>query len=560
MLLNHSLVLLLVCLSAAAQQTPFSSQATNSEWTVFHHPIKSVAVIGAGPAGLQAAAKLIEHNFTVRLFDRAPSPGGNWFYTDETPVREPYPDKPFDELPYIPEVLPATHYYVEGEEGISLEDRWKEHWQPRPVWNSLHTNSPAVITELPDVPYSADKPWVLSNHDIQRHVRAYASFHNLNANDYPTDSRDAPVTSYSTRVEKLRKIESTETWRLTLRRLERLTEPNQIKVHWWTEDVDAVVIATGPYVSPHVPKIAGLLEWSKIKNAGQYSVYHSQSYRRPERYQNKTILIVGSSVSASEIARDIAPYAGNIIASIRVRTRIINIHPFKLRSLLRLPSVTSFVPEIDHFEPLAAHDKDIKGGAIHLINGTIILATGYIQSNIFLPDFTSDGQPANLHWTGHYIPDPTLAYTNVRPWTIGRYQSYAFAKVWEGTAHLPTQKQMKEDYDNGKYHFRGLFASPPAEGKSYCIDNSTFIKLTGWLALFRQYVAWLNNESLINGGRFVEPWPLEKREVFVYYSDVEWIKGYTNLANFTDFELLPSSEWESGKAAWEAMVYEDLEW
>jgi NADPH-dependent 2,4-dienoyl-CoA reductase/sulfur reductase-like enzyme len=82
--------LLLGALCVSAQQAPFASQP-DAKWTVFHHPIKRVAVIGAGPAGLQAAAKLVEHNFTVRLFDRAPSPGGNWFYTDETPVREPYP-------------------------------------------------------------------------------------------------------------------------------------------------------------------------------------------------------------------------------------------------------------------------------------------------------------------------------------------------------------------------------------------------------------------------------------------------------------------------------------
>jgi hypothetical protein len=75
------LALLLATLSASAQQAAFSSESTTSssqQWTVFHHPIKRVAVIGAGPAGLQAAAKLVEHNFTVRLFERAPLPGGNW--------------------------------------------------------------------------------------------------------------------------------------------------------------------------------------------------------------------------------------------------------------------------------------------------------------------------------------------------------------------------------------------------------------------------------------------------------------------------------------------------
>ncbi|KAK7046776.1 dimethylaniline monooxygenase [Favolaschia claudopus] len=549
-MLNLLLASALASLSVAAQQAPFSAYSnfreTGSEWTVFHHPIKTVAVIGAGPAGLQAAAKLVEHNFTVRLFDRAPSPGGNWFYTDETPVREPYPDRPFDEAPHIPESLPSTYYFEEGEEGITLEDRWKEHWQPRPLWDNLHTNSPAVITELPDIPYSTDRPWVLSNHDIQRHVRAYASFHNLNANDYQTDSRRAPVTAYSTRVDKLQKIESTQKWRLTLRKLERLQETNRIKADWWTEDFDAVVVATGPYVSPHVATIKGLVEWSKVKDGEQYSVYHSQSYRRPQRYENKTILIVGASVSASEIARDIAPYARDVLASVRPHP---NLHPFQLRSRLRFPDTTKFVPEIDHFGSLSAYNKGIKDATIHLVNGSVlrdidevILATGYIHSNIFLPNFTSDGQPANLHWTGHYIPDPTLAYTNVRPWTIGKYQSYAFAKVWEGTAHLPPQKQMQEDYDNGKYHFRGLFASAASE------------------ALFRQYVAWLNNESLINGGRFVEPWPVEKREVFVYYSEVEWIKGYANLGNFTDFETLPAREWDSDRVAWDAIVYEDTEW
>jgi hypothetical protein len=59
--------------------------------TTFHHPIRRVAVVGAGPAGLQAAAKLIEHNFTVRLFERALHPGGNWLYSEETPIRESYP-------------------------------------------------------------------------------------------------------------------------------------------------------------------------------------------------------------------------------------------------------------------------------------------------------------------------------------------------------------------------------------------------------------------------------------------------------------------------------------
>ena len=73
---------------ALAEQTVLDS---DSPWTVFPHPIKRVAVIGAGPSGLQVAAELKDHNFNVTLYDRAPGPGGNWRFTDEIPTREAYP-------------------------------------------------------------------------------------------------------------------------------------------------------------------------------------------------------------------------------------------------------------------------------------------------------------------------------------------------------------------------------------------------------------------------------------------------------------------------------------
>lgn len=57
----------------------------------FERKIERVAVIGAGPSGLQRAATLIEHGFQVRLFERAPRPGGEWLYSDETPVSAPFP-------------------------------------------------------------------------------------------------------------------------------------------------------------------------------------------------------------------------------------------------------------------------------------------------------------------------------------------------------------------------------------------------------------------------------------------------------------------------------------
>jgi cation diffusion facilitator CzcD-associated flavoprotein CzcO len=147
---------------------------------------------------------------------------------------------------------------------------------------SLHVLQ--ISTELPDVKYDAELPWVISNHAIQRHVRSYASHHCLNSND---DCSATPVTSYSTRVEKVEKEEDTHMWVLTLRRLERLRESERILEEWWTETFDAVVLAAGPYTAAHVPEIDGIVDWSKAKEGEQYSMYHSQSYRHPERYADK---------------------------------------------------------------------------------------------------------------------------------------------------------------------------------------------------------------------------------------------------------------------------------
>jgi len=77
-------------LVAATPQVIFQT-TTISPYTKFSHPIHRVAVIGAGPSGLQSAAVLREHGFEVRLFDRAPHPGGNWYYTPLKPVPAAFP-------------------------------------------------------------------------------------------------------------------------------------------------------------------------------------------------------------------------------------------------------------------------------------------------------------------------------------------------------------------------------------------------------------------------------------------------------------------------------------
>jgi hypothetical protein len=95
-------------------------------------------------------------------------------------------------------------------------------------------------------------------------------------------------------------------------------------------------------------------------------------------------------------------------------------------------------------------------------------------------------------------------------------------------------------------------------------------------ALGRQYVAWLNHESLIHGGRLVDQWPLAWREHFVYYADqaarpllyvrllvlitLQWEQGYTSRDNYTRYENIPRNEWPTYPHALdaEALATEDM--
>lgn len=122
----------------------------------------------------------------------------------------------------------------------------------------------------------------MSNRFVQRHVRQYASSVGLNSND----EEHVNVTSYSTRVERVEKPSGSERWTLTLRKMEVVPyNQSKIRVDWWTEEFDAVVVATlSESDSPWVPPIPGLKEWAETHPS---RIFHGGEYRKPEAMRGK---------------------------------------------------------------------------------------------------------------------------------------------------------------------------------------------------------------------------------------------------------------------------------
>jgi len=128
-----------------------------------------------------------------------------------------------------------------------------------------------VALHGPDTPF---RPW--------RAVRQYIA-DLVNRNGY------ADLVSYNTTVEVVEKVG--DEWKVTLRR------EGEASDYWWVETFDAVVVASGHYWVPYIPKIAGLEAFEKNLPG---SVIHSKHFRGRDLYKGKvgrnlTLELTGSA-------------------------------------------------------------------------------------------------------------------------------------------------------------------------------------------------------------------------------------------------------------------------
>lgn len=75
-----------------------------------------------------------------------------------------------------------------------------------------------------------------------------------------------------------------------------------------TKMFDAIFICNGHYSAPYIPKFEGIDEFCGHK-------MHSHDYRRPEQYENETVLIIGCGSSGKDILYEVAAKAKKVIFS-----------------------------------------------------------------------------------------------------------------------------------------------------------------------------------------------------------------------------------------------------
>ncbi|RMZ86880.1 hypothetical protein DV736_g5894, partial [Chaetothyriales sp. CBS 134916] len=473
--------------------------------------VKSVAVIGAGISGVSVAAHLLKQGLDVTLFERSSISGGVWHFDERSAFDPPYPNtRPslgdysratsgqyaYETPPRTPDperTVNSVKATASSEDDITdLEVR---HAPPGPCYAGLQNN--VSLTQMKTT--LAEWPDGLEDFVNQRYLEEYIQ-------SIARSSAVDKIARYNTRIEEVTKQSSEGKWRVRTTSLRRWDAAGKANSRLIEDQLlfDAVVVASGHYNMPRVPDIPGLKEW---KARFPERVWHSKRYRSAAAFKGKRILLIGAGVSSNDIAKESEGIAEKVFQSSRGGD--LDLPTSMLPpSAMRIGGVRRFVLD----DPDAALNQSLEGripGHIELTNGTelcdidqVILATGYITSYPFFPQYheddklaeeadedtlvTSDGNMThNLHKDIFFIPDPTLAFIgapyHISTFSLFDFQAQVVARVFGGHTQLPDKQSMREEYRR-RVEEKGLgrdFHSLRGEGEELAYVQS----LVDWVNL-----------------------------------------------------------------------------
>jgi len=227
--------------------------------------------------------------------------------------------------------------------------------------------------------------------------------------------------SLGTTVEEMKKREDGK-WIITLRRIvqnEDVLQP--AKYMWWQEEFDAIVVASGHFTVPKIPKIPGLKEVS-ARFPDKFE--HSKTWRSADNYVAKVqwnilsttnsdmdvlttlqkVIVVGGGVSAADLAEDLHDIVqDSLILSQRNELEFLR-NAWNLPGTLQKPEITSFFT--DYKDRVFAKFADDTVSEFD----RVIFATGYRLSYPFLPfqAVTPENRLAGFYQHIFRISDPSL--------------------------------------------------------------------------------------------------------------------------------------------------------
>ncbi|KAL4807727.1 hypothetical protein BDV18DRAFT_158932 [Aspergillus unguis] len=403
----------------------------------------SIAVIGTGPSGISALKTLIdETTFTrIRVFERRDRVGGLWHY-DPSPDPFPVPGEA-DPRTTIPTALPAFTPPV-------AEDKTARTGIHDLLDSNVGSGTMAFThTPFPEI-NSAGSVRQLGRKNPSRPFRVVSAYLEDLARPY------LEYISFNTTVERVEKGPDGK-WRVTARQAGHFHR-SQPAEYWWSEEFDAVIVASGHYNVPFIPEIEGLDRGILEKYPTVFE--HSKSFRNANDYVDKKVVVVGGNISSADLIVDLH----NIVQPpLYLSQRGAN---EALQNVFTLPNVEQ-KPTLSRVD---------SGTAVENID-KLVFATGYRLVYPFLiPDpVTPSNRVAGFYQHVFRIGDPSLALVGqVRgalSFRVYEYQAVAVARYFAGHNGKPLPSAQEQDeWEVARLKYKGpsaLFHEIKPDFKEY---------------------------------------------------------------------------------------------
>ena len=200
-----------------------------------------------------------------------------------------------------------------------------------------------------------------------------------------------------------------------------------------SEDFDYVIVATGHFSVPNVPYFEGV-----EKFPGR--VMHAHDFRDAQEFSGKTLLVVGASYSAEDIALQCHKYGAKSV-TMCWRTKPMGFH---------WPKTMAERPLLTRLEGKTAHFKD---GSSQEVDA-IILCTGYLHHFPFLEEklrlkTRNRLNPPGLYRGVFWEDNPKLMYLGMQDqfYTFSMFdlQAWLARDFVLGRVTLPSKAEMEQE-------------------------------------------------------------------------------------------------------------------
>ena len=204
-----------------------------------------VAIIGAGACGLITAKCLREEGIEPIVLEQSARIGGLWNYAEDL------------------------------SDGGSF------------AYRSLRTNTSKQMMALSDYPFPETCPDFPGRAQVLEYLNNYVDHFRLREH-----------IQLNTKVEQVTPYEQNK-WKVTVRSTDGAKKE---------ESFDAVIVCSGLYRHPTIPKYAGAESF-------QGQIGHSASYKGPEGYEDKDVVVIGVGSSGVDVAVELSKVAHRLVLS-----------------------------------------------------------------------------------------------------------------------------------------------------------------------------------------------------------------------------------------------------